>query len=370
MRAGHDGNVTIKSLDHQPDPDRQVNIQTILGSEVDPIEVQLTKQGDILVKALKPYLDYSTAWACGNSAISPIPCTYIFLVSMNDGEPRIKWQKRIDADIAGPAIGKSSIYVLEGSSDLNDRAKVRRFTKFALVNGETQHCVDLVQSTTTHKPNMLASGLHGKQLAVSFDEDLVVWGGHGWVSTHCTNTFKQYRSRERRYNPLWLSCYNKGYWLLTQYRRIEHRWNHQSPHRQFDITYGFYPLTGETQFDSHIAFRNDMHVLDDETHKGICVSHPDDECPTDWSGSGQKKPHDTLDPFAGFVIGNWKTPLEVPITLPSRDGSTGRRPLETALPWFLDPADESHFLGMQDGYVVYFSREEARLIVMDFWPTW
>lgn len=372
LRADYDSNVTLRSLDRRSGSDRQINLQRLLGPEVHPTEVQLTKQGDLIVKALDAYLhsywDCSTVWACGNTALSETPCTYIFMVNMNTSEPRIEWQKKILADIAGPAIGQSSIYILEGSSE--DRATVRRFTKLALLSGETEQCIDL-PIPSEGMSERLASPLYGKQLAVSVDEELTVWRADDCVSTHCTSTFRCIRSRRRGFSPVWFSCYNRGYWLLSKHPRLQRYYPTNScAWGQIDVDYHFCHLTSEIQDKSIMNLKGDIHMLDDETHTCIYVSHPDDEYQSEWSIPGQQRPKDTLDPFAGLVIMNWETESKVPITLRSRNGGIGRRPLAADLPWSLDPADENHFLGMQDGYIVYFDREEARLIVVDFWPTW
>lgn len=58
----------------------------------------------------------------------------------------------------------------------------------------------------------------------------------------------------------------------------------------------------------------------------------------------------------------------VPISLPSRSKKfEDRRPLELDLPWSMM---KKEYLGMENDYLVYHSREEEILYLIDFWPNW
>ena len=346
LRASSDGQVTIESLDTRSETICKFNVMTILAPDYCPIQLDLTKQGDVIAKAVRPYMDHADLFRLGNHARSHWAQAALFKIVITQDEPCIAWRTEIDADLVGPVIGNECLYVLE--SCFQFRGFMNSVTRIALDSGNVKERWKLRNSNRSFPgPYYELPDASGDQLVLSSDERSLMWPTLTHVVKHSTTHMQREHTFPR---PL-----HHPIRVLDQARRI------------------WYPRAASTSGNEIVSYYClKPHDLSYETSFPINQYRwiIDDMPKTFAYGENSDRTYPLCRLVIATIRGDDENYHKKPLTLPSGPGRRRRRPFEANVEPDLDNRCSGNFLGLKDDYLVYWHKRKEDMIIVDFWPTW
>lgn len=279
----------------------------------------------------------------------------------------VLWSIDLKATMSRPVIGKEDVYFVHGPFLEDDVRECKMsFAKHKLGDGSTIFDVTMPPETQIHKRMLAFDGF----LILTGNERLASWGriSLGDVYIFSTSTGQVLKKidqpRSRKFSPL-LQCvvpstHPAGFWTTTQRRTILTSYDETSD--SFSEVHHYQLDGGRTYDPPFVTFDGDHSAFLRILHNG--VGH-------------NARYRGRTNHFAQFAIlptafasdsEQASSDSTVPITLPGRSKADGkRRELELELPWEFTEGD---FFGMTNDYLVYQSRENEFLVLVDFWPVW
>lgn len=335
--------------------------------------VQLVPDGELLV-----HLSSLERYSGGSASFDIVEK----LVKMTRGKV-FTWQIRLKAMINRPAIGKDAIYFLRDRQKLHAPSMEAAFCKASLRDGSVLYEIPLPQQYGIN------SGIpcRNTSLTLTPDESWAVWNdidGRAYIFSTASGQVIHTFPRSFNRSVVVSSVDNK-------IRDIQRGQGYSQPHSTV-VSYN-------KKADAFVTERLCMPVEQiseswcfDGDRPIFCYLLHERPIPPfhNLTGTLNHIENTTLDPFTAVGI----RPAEVSppkylhnalnneprsstvddmqsvvtVTLPPRSmDEAGRRDLEVELPWTISVGD---YFGMSEDYLVFHSRSDGSLVLVDFWPTW
>lgn len=301
----------------------------------------------------------------------------------------VLWEMVSTSSISVPAITKNDLYFVEHSLSPATSEPVVAFVKMSLEDGSISYRIQLPDRYCMAQPNR-----SDRNLRLFSDEAFAVWRDDrnlAFVFSTKTGQVLQVYPRTTRTPPV-VGRQSSFVWdinpnLLNPPADIYSFWPDPRPLQTFSQRVTFQEAAPVVKFEAisfphrirsryphsewrfsgdHFAFFYFTHVVlanVDFDRRFLGQNEPTDPCTNVWVSMMEKFPSDQPDFFEMKEKAS-----AVQISLPSRSERLGcRRPLELALPWKMNEHD---YLGMVNDYMIYHSREQEILLLVDFWPNW
>ena len=350
LRASSDGQVTIEPLDPASKTICEFNVRTILAPDYCPIQLDLTKQGDVIAKAVRPhgrYMDdHADLFRSGNHAHSLWAQAALFKIVITQDEPCIAWRTEIDADLVGPVIGNECLYVVE--SCFQFRGFMNSVARIALDSGDVKERWKLRNSNRSFPgPYYELPDATGDQLVLSPDETSLMWPTPTHVVKHSTRNMQREHTFPR---PLHHPIH-----VLDQGRRI---WYPRAASNSGDEIVSYYCLEPhDLSYETSFPINQYRWILDDMPKTfayGEVSDHTYPRCRL----------------VIATTRGDDEKYHKKSLTLPLTQGRKRRRTFEANVEPNLDNRCSGNFLGLKDDCLIYWHKGKGDLIIFDFWPSW
>ena len=277
---------------------------------------------------------------------------------------KVAWSVDLEACTNRPAIGKHNFYFVRSPWQRADptSGKKRSFAKNRLCDGSmvfhTIMPADMQADITTMELDRSLTLSEGECVAswkMNYRGDLQIF------STSSGQHIMTIQERDTTDGPLCVSVlpsfHTSGFWSSTSHTLRLFTFNEtQRSHHDEDCGYYFRNNLADP---SVIAFDGGRWMI-------LRIINADDTVS-----------HDRTIPFGKFstLPANLFNAHRLPspeyttvVTLPGRSKAEGkRRDLELELPRKLEKGD---FFGMMNDYLIFYSREDEMLVLVDFWPVW
>jgi len=348
----------IVELDAKDLDDRQVSIEY----------VQIAPDGELLVHL-------SSLERCPGGVVEK-------LVKMTRGKA-FTWQIKLKAMINRPVIGKSAIYFVRPRQELQPAPIEAAFCKASLKDGSIIYEIPLPEEYGIK----IGVPYRNTSLTLTPDESWAVWNDlEGKAYIFSTVSGQVIHTFPRSSNTSVVVVSSVGNII----RDIHNGWGYSRSHSTVIFFSKEADAFATERLDLPMKPISESWCFDGDRPVFCYLLHEDTMQPVDIPWPPNHIDHTALDPFTTIGIRPGEVSLPtyrngalhkeaesyrpdgmqsvVTVTLPPRSmGEDKRRDLEVELPWSFHVGD---YFGMYEDYLVFHSRLDDSLTLVDFWPTW